>query len=64
MSSLVLPRVTFQIVLFETTGQIEFRYEDGSNNQNGVAVGITDGTGTNFEEVGIGKTNTDMIVND
>ena len=29
-----LKRITFQIVLFETTGQIEFRYEDVSNNQN------------------------------
>ena len=37
---------------------------DVSDNQNVVAVGITDGTGTNFEEVGIGKTNTDMIVRD
>ena len=50
-----LPRITFQIVLFETTGQIEFRYEDVSDNHNFVAVGITDGTGTNFEEVGIGQ---------
>ena len=58
------PRVTFQMVLFESTGQIEFRYEDVSNNQNLVAVGITDGTGTNFEEVGIGKTDTDIIVRD
>ena len=49
---------------FESTGQIEFRYEDVSNNQNLVAVGITDGTGTNFAEVGIGKTDTDIIVND
>ena len=57
------PRITFQIVLFEN-GQIEFRYVDVSDNQNIVAVGITDGTGTNFEEVGIGKTNTDMIVRD
>ena len=59
-----IPRVTFQIVLFERTGQIEFRYEDVSNNHNDVAVGITDGSGTNFEEVGIGKTDTDIIVND
>ena len=58
------PRVTFQMVLFESTGQIEFRYEDVSNNQNLVAVGITDGTGTNYAEVGIGKTDTDIIVND
>ena len=57
------PRITFQIVLFEN-GQIEFRYVDVSDNQNVVAVGITDGTGTNFEEIGIGKTNTDMIVRD
>ena len=57
------PRVTFQIVLFEN-GQIEFRYKDVNNNQNTVAVGITDGTGNNFEEVGIGKTDTDIIVND
>ena len=59
-------KVTFQIVLFESTGQIEFRYEDVTNNQNTVAVGITDGSGTSgrFEEVGIGKTNMDMIVRD
>ena len=49
------PRVTFQIVLFESTGQIEFRYEDVFTNQFLVAVGITDGTGTNYAEVGIGK---------
>ena len=58
------PRVTFQIVLFESTGQIEFRYEDVFTNQFLVAVGITDGTGTNYAEVGIGKTTTDIIVND
>ena len=58
------PRVTFQMVLFESTGQIEFRYEDVSNNQNLVAVGITDGSGNNFAEVGIGKTDTDKIVFD
>ena len=56
--------ITFQVVLFESTDQIEFRYEDVSTNQNLVAVGITDGSGTNFEEVGIGKTNMDMIVRD
>ena len=49
--------VTFQIVLFEN-GQIEFRYENVSNDHRGdhpVAVGITDGTGTNFVNVGINK---------
>ena len=56
--------ITFQVVLFESTDQIEFRYEDVSTNHNSVAVGITDGSGTNFEEVGIGKTNMDMIVRD
>ena len=57
------PRVTFQIVLFEN-GQIEFRYVAVGDNQNNVVIGITDGTGTNFEEIGIGKTNTDRIVQD
>ena len=57
-------RATFQVVLFETTGQIEFRYESISDNQNSAAVGITDGTGTNYAEVGIGKSTTTRVVDD
>ena len=59
-----LQKVTFQIVLFETTGQIEFRYEDVTNNQNAVAVGITDGSGENYAEVGIGQDTTTRVVDD
>ena len=58
------PRVTFQVVLFETTGQIEFRYESVDDDHNNVAIGITDGTGTNYAEVGIGDTQGMKIVND
>ena len=49
--------VTFQLALFEN-GNIEFRYDDTSNNHLGdhpVAVGITDGTGNNFINVGTNK---------
>ena len=57
-------RATFQVVLFETTGQIEFRYESISDNQNGAAVGITDGSGTDYAEVGIGQSTTTRVVDD
>ena len=57
-------RATFQVVLFETTGQIEFRYESISDNQNSAAVGITDGTGTDYAEVGFGKSTTTRVVDD
>ena len=56
--------VTFQIVLFETTGQIEFRYEDVSNNRNLVAVGITDGSGDDYAQVRIGPHTPTNVVND
>ena len=56
--------ITFQIVLFETTGQIEFRYEDVSDNRNLVAVGITDGSGDDYAQVRIGPHTPTNVVND
>ena len=55
-------RATFQVVLFETTGRIEFRYESISDNQNNAAIGITDGSGEDYAQVGIVKSTTTRVV--